>query len=113
MGMTTKIKAQTHQRTIGGEVFDVVGLYDTDPDFRRPPKTQHFCCLCQKDIKTPVKETPHVHMIEGGMAFLAVADEARYNALPESARDGDMYSFPVGPDCAKKFPGGFVHGAAA
>jgi hypothetical protein len=102
-------RATTHEATIGGEAFAIVGLYDLDPDFRKDPKTQHFCCLCQRDIKTPISDTGYVHMIEGGMAFLAIADEARYNALPDRVRAGDMYSFPVGPDCAKKFPKGFVH----
>lgn len=91
---------------VSGETFTVVPVGHLDPDYRRQPKTQHFCCLCQRDIKTPPAETDYVHYVDGGSAILAVEDEARFSELQHP---GDMYSFPIGPDCARKLPKGFVH----
>lgn len=67
-----------------------------DPDYRRDPKTKHFCCRCQKDIKdgSPYRM---VHCVEGGMCALHPGDEDKY--VPDA---GDMGTHPIGMDCARK-----------
>jgi hypothetical protein len=101
-----KLRPDPHPLLVRGETFTVVHIGDLDPDYRRQPKTSHFCCLCQRDIKTPPAETAYLHYVDGGNAILAVEDEARFSELQDA---GDMYSFPVGSECARKLPNGFVH----
>jgi len=67
-----------------------------DPDYRRDPKTDHFCCRCQKDIK-PGSPFRMVHCVDGGMSALHPDDEANY-----VTDAGDMGCFPIGMDCARK-----------
>lgn len=108
-----RVMAEPQQREIGGEMFSCVGLYDLDPDYRRDPRTQHFCSLCQKDIKHAPDETAYLHFVDGGMWILSVADEARYEAMsakqPGRQDAGELGFHPVGNDCARKLPKGFVH----
>lgn len=67
-----------------------------DPDFRREPKTDLFCYCCQKDIK-PGSNYRMIHVIAGGAKVLHPDSEADF-----VAGAGDMGSFPIGPDCARK-----------
>lgn len=105
-------KAKAEQTTIGGRLFSVVWVGHLDPDYRRNPKTNHFCCLCQRDIPKPLDQIAFVHYVHGGDAILAVADEARYEAYsssqPGGQDAGEMGIFAIGPECAKKLPAGFV-----
>lgn len=66
-----------------------------DPDYRKDPKTDLFCCRCQKDIKTKTHRV--VHLIEGGMWILHPEDEHLYES-----DNGDCGWFPIGNDCAKQ-----------
>lgn len=115
-GHTKRKVAVLAELELGGEKFAVVWVGDLDPDYRREPKTPHFCCLCQRDIKTPINETAYLHWIDGGNAILSVRDEQRHAEL--SAKQyggqfpGEMGSLPVGADCARKLPREFVHGGA-
>lgn len=97
---------------LAGQTFTVCFVAHFDPDYRRRPQTNHFCCLCQRDIGAPVDQTPHLHYIDGGNCILAQADEERYQAMSEAQpgrqHAGEMGCFPVGPDCAKKVPPGFL-----
>lgn len=74
-----------------------------DPDFRRQPKTDHFCCICQRDIKGAAAGS--LHFVCGGMQ--EITDSQDFNAA------GDMGCFPVGPECARKvrriLGPGFLH----
>lgn len=63
-----------------------------DPDFRRQPKTDHFCCVCQRDIKGAA--AGWLHFVGGGMQ--EITDSQNFDAA------GDMGCFPVGPECARK-----------
>jgi hypothetical protein len=65
-----------------------------DPDYRKDPKTDHFCCRCQKDIRGAHR---FVHLVNGGPFALHPEDESKY-----IADSGDLGSFPIGPDCARK-----------
>jgi hypothetical protein len=71
-------------------------------DFRRDPKTDVFCCLCQRDIKGIVKH--YVHMINGGPEILHPSDESAYT--PDG---GDLGIHPVGPECARKIGLAWCH----
>lgn len=65
----------------------------------RNPKTQRYCCVCQKDIK-PGKPARMVHLVDGGPFALHSEDEKIYEA--EGDKKGDMLFFYIGPDCAKR-----------
>lgn len=65
-----------------------------DPDFRREPKTQLWCCRCQKDIRGAYRV---VHLVNGGAFALHPGDEGKY-----AADSGDLGAHPIGPDCARK-----------
>lgn len=62
-----------------------------DPDFRREPKTDFFCCRCQKDL-------PRTHdlfvYLEHDYAHILHPDDA-----PSYQHAG---KHPIGPECAKK-----------
>ena len=59
-----------------------------DPDFRREPKSNHFCHRCQKDISGDFKA---IRVSEDGMC-----------AIDPKAKEG--YNVEIGPECAKKIP---------
>lgn len=67
-----------------------------DFDARRDPKTDHWCCRCQKDIK-PGQAHRMVHLVDGGAFVLHPDDEAIYT--PDA---GDCGGHPIGSDCARK-----------
>ena len=67
-----------------------------DFDARRDPKTDFFCCACQKDMD-PKKPCRAVHLVDGGMYALHPKDEEKY--APDG---GDLGCHPIGSDCAKK-----------
>ncbi|RJO72839.1 MAG: hypothetical protein C4523_02390 [Myxococcales bacterium] len=76
-----------------------------DFNARHQPKTNIFCCRCQRDIRpgTPYRM---VHLIGGGAYVLHPADEANYK--PDA---GDCGAHPIGPDCARKLGLGWTHQA--
>jgi hypothetical protein len=102
---------------VAGETFTAVPVGALDPDYRRNPKTEHFCCLCQRDIKTPPTETAYLHYVDGGSMILSAEDEKRWQKvtaeLPGGQHPGDCGCHPVGSECARKLPKGFVHGKIA
>lgn len=68
----------------------------TDPDYRRDPKTETYCAICQRDLK-PDQPRRIIHCVDGGMSALHPDDEAGYT--PDG---GDMGCWPIGMDCAKR-----------
>jgi hypothetical protein len=66
-----------------------------DGDFRKDPKTDLFCCRCQKDIK-PNSGRKWVHLIDGGASILHPDDEKLYT--PDG---GDLGLYPIGMECAR------------
>lgn len=63
-----------------------------DPDFRPTPKTKHFCCVCQRDIKSDA-----AHRI----VFLR-PDEGFTQIDRPAAPSEKAVRHPVGMNCAKK-----------
>lgn len=77
----------------------------TEFDGRRDPKTDVWCCVCQKDLK-PGQPRRAVHLVEGGAFALHPEDEAIY--VPDG---GDMGAFPIGSDCARRLGLEWTHPA--
>ena len=74
-----------------------------DPDYRHEAK-ENPCCACGKSIKGRSKL--FVHVIRGGSTLLHPEDEALFKAeVDDPAFGGDLGALPIGPDCAKKYPG--------
>lgn len=76
-----------------------------DPDYRRDPKTNLFCCRCQKDIK-PGSKYRFVHLVHDGVSALHPGD---YDAYAEASKvqpggqfKDDRGGWPIGIDCAKQ-----------
>lgn len=67
-----------------------------DGDYRRDPKTDFFCCACQKDMDR-AKPCYSVHLIDGGAFALHRDDESKY--VPDG---GELGCHPIGTDCAKR-----------
>lgn len=75
----------------------------TAPDFTRDPKTDCWCCVCQKDIKgTP---SYYIHLISGCMA-LHPDEESRF---VEDKENKDYGFLPIGSTCAKRLGLEWVH----
>jgi hypothetical protein len=64
-----------------------------DPDFRRTPKTNRWCCVCQRDLD-PSKPNRLVLTINDGT-------DAVYPADSTLATNGVLME--IGSDCAKRF----------
>lgn len=68
----------------------------TDPDYRKDPKTDRFCGLCQRDLKP------------GARVVQAIEADGEHGCIvhPEdaSAEELEHYKMLVGPECAKKVP---------
>lgn len=64
---------------------------------------QEPCAVCGKPVRDLVKF--QVHLSNQGNVYPTSIDVDVANNLPE----GTMYFFPVGPDCAKKIPSGYLH----
>lgn len=78
-----------------------------DPDFRRDPKTDCFCALCQKDIKGDPDY--YAHFAYGCVEAIHPDDRDIANAIIPA---GDNYGIlPVGTDCARKIGLDFVYTA--
>jgi hypothetical protein len=78
-----------------------------DPDFRRDPKTDCFCALCQKDIKGEPRF--YAHMIYGCFEAVHPQDREIANATLDDTENFGL--LPVGPDCAKAIGRDFVYTA--
>lgn len=68
------------------------GVYDSDPDWRRDPKTTFFCFRCQKDLK-PGQPHRWIQVLDM-MDILRPGDE---NITGKASA-----WYPVGMDCAKR-----------
>lgn len=66
----------------------------TDPDFRRDPKTDVYCAICQRDIRGPHRWGWFTH-------------DTAYVVHPEDVARGltkpsDLGWFRIGPECARR-----------
>lgn len=67
----------------------------TDADFRRRPKSTHFCYQCQKDL---VPGAAHRMVFVTGSLFAVHPDDVAGSA-PEK---DDLGWLPIGSDCARR-----------
>ena len=74
-------------------------------DYRREPKTETYCCICQRDIKDQAgKPQFSVHLVEGGPVVLHPSSESEY-----ASDGGDLGLHRVGPECARKIGKDWCH----
>ena len=71
-----------------------MNIFDTDPDYRKSPKTEVFCVRCNRDLK-PSQQMRWIHMISEEM-LIHPEDLQKV-----SIGDGWPIAYPVGMDCAK------------
>lgn len=69
-----------------------------DPDFRRDPKTDLYCFVCQKDLKKGFRYLGHAIM----GATEVVHPDDRQIADRELPSEDNLGLLPVGSDCAKR-----------
>jgi hypothetical protein len=68
----------------------------TDPDFRKTPKTDFFCILCQRDLKP---NQSYRMMAVNAASWEAIHRDDWEKAEPEFI---EFYTGPVGSDCARR-----------
>lgn len=76
-------------------------------DTRRQPKTDNYCVVCQKDIKSEPRFW--IHGVDG-CAFNVLHPDDEHLYVSDG---GDLGLHPVGPDCARRIGLRWVHRAAA
>ena len=83
----------------------ILCFHDTDPDFRRTPKTKVYCPRCQRDLK-PGEARRYIHMVQyPDKDFENQLEDGILHPLDRSKwipTKGDMGIMPVGMYCAKK-----------
>jgi hypothetical protein len=67
--------------------------YPFSGDFRKSPKTNFFCAICQKDLN---KNAKHIE-------YVFLGDPAEFVTDPKRL-EGNEIKVPIGPECAKKIP---------
>lgn len=67
-----------------------------DPDFRPRPKTDCYCCICQRDIRGSYRKA---YVVASGFAAIHPDDLAIYSPGHPDDEHGWM---PIGPDCAAR-----------
>lgn len=86
-------------KEIGEIMQEQIEAVYTDPDFRRTPKTDLYCGICQRDIKT--KNYREAFLIESG--FVAVHPDQVLLISEEEQKKTEVWGWtPVGNDCAKR-----------
>lgn len=65
-----------------------------DPDFRPNPKTAHYCCACQRDLKP---DQPHRMVMTEEPGFGAIHPDDH-----GAGRARGLQLYPMGMDCARK-----------
>lgn len=70
-------------------------LYALDPDFRKEPKTDTFCIVCQRDLK----RTDTATRVRTRETRISNHDEEGDDLLLSINANGDAW---VGPECARK-----------
>jgi hypothetical protein len=64
---------------------------------------QEPCAVCGRAVRNVF--ALQIHLSERGNVYPISIDTDEARHLPE----GTMYFYPVGPDCAKKIPAGYLH----
>jgi len=84
-----------------------------DPDYRRQPKTNCYCAMCQRDIKSGSPELWIVHELDTWTVVIAKNDIAAAVSDIRPRRSAhhyfDVVQFErVGSECARKIGKDFV-----
>lgn len=80
----------------------------TDPDYRRTPKTRHYCAMCQRDLApgSPIRwiafELDKLPMIIHPADLQKAWVELRISRPNPFYRNGIIEFAPIGPECARK-----------
>lgn len=83
---------------------DVIALR-TDPDFRRTPRTDAYCALCQRDI---TGEHAWGFLMSSGFAIVHPLWAVHFANVGEDHELCTPGWSRIGPECAKKFPAGWT-----
>lgn len=67
-----------------------------DGDFRKQPKTNFFCAVCQRDLN-PKKSVSYVYL----------GDPCNHVVDPQQL-EGNEIKAPVGPECRNKIPNEYL-----
>lgn len=77
-----------------------------DPDFRRDPKTPHFCAICQRDLKPGQKHRIVRYELDRYEAIHTDDWDKAAELIPPTRapqyRDDCLFDQPIGMDCARK-----------
>jgi hypothetical protein len=76
-----------------------------DPDYRKPPKTQFYCAICEKDLKHSSHSIIVGELSNSWMEAIHPDDAAEFYDV---SNGNEIYVSPVGPECAKKIPNEFL-----
>lgn len=71
--------------------MEKINRFKLNPDYRKEPKTSHFCSNCQRDFK------------DGEKVYLAKMDNDFENYLPLDINQ-DGFAVFLGSECVKKLP---------
>jgi hypothetical protein len=72
-----------------------------DPDFRRTPKTNQFCAICQKDIKEAgLKKAVKIYLNDGCFSAVHPDDIGELKVK--------VITGIVGAECKKNIPAEFI-----
>lgn len=72
-----------------------------DPDYRKTPKTDFFCCACQRDLN-PSRPCRQVYLVGNGLDVLHPSEWATYDPATDSTGHDLRGKYPIGNDCARK-----------
>src|SRR5690349_616698 len=73
-----------------------------DPDFRRDPRTNHYCCACQKDLK---QGRPYRRAMVAYSGFYVIHPDQwaeAPSAPPYCGHAAEAEIRPIGLDCAAR-----------
>lgn len=78
------------------------------PDFRKAPKTTHYCSRCQKDIE-PGRPTAMVYVTDKSMAECCHPEDL--DLLVPTLKSNESHGWvEVGSECARRFGKDFTRG---
>lgn len=77
-----------------------IRTFNTDPDFRRRPRTDRFCCICQRDLSID-SIGRQVFILGNGWRVVYPDDVAEYVASSHN-EDNPIGWCLIGSECVKR-----------
>ena len=108
---TSKPPRFHHVTTKGATMIDIPysdHREENERRFRRKPAHER-CLLCGRPVRKERAQWVHVH--EGGSSIVTEEEAFALNVAGQSG--GDMYGFPIGPDCWRSHPELHPYGSPA